>query len=98
VAHAARLLNIWRETGINPDQVMVTINRSGAKYKEGVTTKDFERVCHKPIQFFLPNDIRSVVNSENQGKTILELGKSRLAEDIQEIAHALRGFKEEQTA
>ncbi len=95
VAHAARLLNIWRETGINPDQVMVTINRSGAKYKEGVTVKDFERVCHKRVNFYLPNDIRSVVNAENQGKTIPELGKSRLAEDIMAIANELRDFKED---
>lgn len=94
VTHASRLMNVWRETGIDLKSVQVAINRSGAKYKEGVTARDFERVCQKPIQFFLPNDIRTVVNAENHGKTILEIGKSKLAHEIQSIAMQLRSLKE----
>lgn len=94
VTHASRLLNVWRETGINLDHSHVVINRSGAKYKEGITTRDFERVCNKPISFFLPNDIKTVVNAENVGKTILELGKTKLGTEIQQIAATVRNLKE----
>lgn len=94
VTHASRLLNVWREIGIDFNSIQVAINRSGAKFKEGVTARDFERVCQKPIQFYLPNDIRTVVNAENQGKTILELGKSKLASEIQQVATQLRQIRE----
>lgn len=94
VTHASRLLSVWRETGISVNNAHVIINRSGAKYKEGISTKDFERVCNKQISFFLPNDIKTVVNAENIGKTIIELGKSKLASDIQQIAASVRNIHE----
>lgn len=97
VTHASRLLNIWREIGMNLNQVNVTINRSGAKYKEGITPKDFERVCNKSISYFLPNDIKTVVNAENLGKTIIELGKTKLASELTVIAEQLRNFKSTQS-
>lgn len=86
VTHATRLLNVWREMGISDERVLTVVNRSGAKYKEGVSAKDFERVCNKPIAHFLSNDIKTVVTAENQGKTIVELGKSKLAQELQKIA------------
>lgn len=98
VTHASRLLNIWREIGMNLNQVQVAINRSGAKYKEGITPKDFERVCNKPIAYFLPNDIKTVVNAENLGKTIIELGKTKLSAELIGIAQQLRHSKESQGA
>lgn len=94
VTHASRLLNVWRETGVNLNQSHVIINRSGAKYKEGISTRDFERVCNKPISFYLPNDIKTVVNAENMGKTILELGKTKLSTEIQQVAATLRNMKD----
>ncbi len=97
VTHASRLLNIWREIGMNLGQVNVTINRSGAKYKEGITPKDFERVCNKTISYYLPNDIKTVVNAENLGKTIIELGKTKLASELTAIAGHLRNHKETQS-
>lgn len=93
VTHASRLLNVWRETGINLAQVRVAINRSGAKYKEGISSKDFERVCNVPISHYLSNDIKTVVQAENLGKTILELGKSKLGSEIQAVAASLRAIK-----
>lgn len=93
VTHASRLLNVWRETGVNLAQVHVAINRSGAKYKEGISVKDFERVCNVPISHYLSNDIKTVVQSENLGKTILELGKTKLGTEIQALAASLRTIK-----
>ncbi len=66
--------------------VHIVLNRSGAKFKEGVTAKDFERVCQRKILSYLPNDIRTVVEAENQGKTIHEVGKSKLAEEVKGLA------------
>lgn len=89
VTHASRLLNVWRELGIDLDHVRVAINRSGAKFKEGVSARDFERVCNKQVSFYLPNDIKTVVNAENMGKTIIETGRSKLATELLTIATTL---------
>ncbi|MCI5049338.1 MAG: AAA family ATPase [Rickettsiales bacterium] len=89
VTHASRLLNVWREIGIDLGHVDVIINRSGAKFKEGVSARDFERVCNKKISFHLPNDIKTVVNAENMGKTIIEVGKSKLATGMMEVAQSI---------
>lgn len=94
VTHASRLLNVWRETGLNLSHVRVAINRSGAKYKEGISSKDFERVCNVPISHYVSNDIKTVVQAENLGKTILELGKSKLATEIQAVASDMRNLKQ----
>lgn len=92
VTHASRLLNVWREVGINLGHVQVVINRSGAKFKEGVSARDFERVCNKEISFYLPNDIKTVVNAENLGKTIIEVGKSKLSSELIGVATSLRNM------
>ncbi|MBN66867.1 MAG: hypothetical protein CMM94_04795 [Rickettsiales bacterium] len=89
VTHASRLLNVWRDMGLNQEMVKVVINRSGSKYKEAVNSRDFERVCSKTISHYLANDIRVAVEAENQGKTIMETGKSKLASDIMELAQGL---------
>ncbi len=94
VTHSSRLLNVWRDMGVNQDSIRIAINRSGAKYKEGVTAKDYERVCNTEISYFIPNDIKTVVNAENQGKTILELGKTKLSTEILTIAESLRDMSE----
>lgn len=94
VTHSSRLLNVWRDMGINPQHIRVAINRSGAKYKEGVTIKDFERVCNIPISYFLPNDIKTIVNAENLGKTVIEIGKSRLASEFITLAESIRSWKD----
>ncbi len=94
VTHSSRMLNVWRDMGVNPQHIRVAINRSGAKYKEGVAIKDFERVCNIPISYFLPNDIKTVVTAENLGKTVIEVGKSRLAAEYINLAESLRSLKE----
>jgi len=97
VTHASRLLNVWREVGINLDHVQVAINRSGAKFKEGVSARDFERVCNKEISYYLPNDIKTVVNAENLGKTIIEVGRSKLSSELIGVATSLRNMYDSRT-
>ena len=75
--------------GLNNDMIRVAINRSGAKFKEAVNPRDFERICGKAVDFYLPNDIKTVVNAENQGRTIIELGKSKLAGQILKVAEGV---------
>lgn len=89
VSHAARQINAWKATGFNTDKVHLCVNRSGAKFKEGVTPKDFERVCGKSIERFFPNDIRTAVEAEQQGKTILELKKSALSDEIWSLSDVM---------
>lgn len=89
VAHAARLLNVWRDIGISTDKVHMVINRSGAKFKEAVSTDDFQRVCNKSVDAYFTNDIKTVVTAENQGCTLLELGSSKLAKQIVQFTERL---------
>jgi pilus assembly protein CpaE len=89
VTHASRILNAWRDAGVNEDSIAVTVNRSGAKFKEAVSIKDFERVCNKPVSAFFSNDIKTVVTAENRGKTVFEIEPSPLAKQIRDFA---RGF------
>lgn len=89
VTHATRLLAMWRNIGIENQAVSMIINRSGAKFKEAISSKDFERVCGHGIDTYLANDIKAVVEAENQGKTITELGNSLLSKQIREFAASL---------
>jgi pilus assembly protein CpaE len=86
ITHGARLLGLWRDMGVDSSHITIAINRSGAKFKEGIGQKDFERVCGHGINFNLSNDIKTVVMAENQGKTILELGSSPLAGQFDQLA------------
>lgn len=86
VTHSARLLAAWRASGISNNKISLLINRSGAKFKEAISARDFERVCALPISSYFINDIRSTVTAENQGKTILEGGNSVIARQLKEFA------------
>ncbi len=89
ITHGTRLLNTWKQLGIQPNNVSVVINRSGSKFKEAVNSRDFERVLNHRIDFYLPNDIKTVAKSENQGITVMESGKSSLANQFQQFAEIL---------
>jgi pilus assembly protein CpaE len=91
VTHASRLLRAWGELGLDASQIQLIINRSGAKFKEAVGVKDFERVCGLPVQHFLANDIRAVITAENQGCTVLELASTPLQRQLRELAAACIG-------
>jgi len=85
VVHCSRLLNTWRPQGIEGGDVSVVINRSGAKFKEALNPRDFERAAGHKIDFFISNDIKTVVRAENNGSSIFELGNSPLANQIQQF-------------
>lgn len=86
VTHASRLLGAWRRLGVEDSNVSVVINRSGAKFKEAVNAKDFERVTGHRIGFYISNDIKTVVEAENKGVSLFELGSSSLANQIDFMA------------
>jgi pilus assembly protein CpaE len=86
VTHSSRLLKSWREIGIDSKRISIVINRSGAKFKEGVTEKDYERVCGIDIKFLLANDTKNVLNAENQGRTVMEIGGSPMVAQFKDIA------------
>ena len=92
ITHAARLLGIWRNMGISDDMVKVAINRSGAKFKEGISEKDFERVCSHAIDHNIANDIKTIVTAESQGQMILEVSQSTLASQLKGLAGLLMGL------
>ncbi len=89
VTHSARLLTVWRNSGVSNNRISLVINRSGAKFKEAISARDFERVCSLPIKSYFINDIRTTISAENQGKTILEGGSSALSKQIVEFAGQL---------
>jgi pilus assembly protein CpaE len=92
VTHSARLLKAWREHQIPMEQVTLVINRSGAKFKEAIEPRDFERVCGIAIKHMVTNDIRTVVQAEGEAKTIMELPISKLGQDIGQLARLLLGI------
>ena len=92
ITHAARLLGLWRNMGISDEMITVAINRSGAKFKEGISDKDFERVCSHAIDYNIPNDIRTIVAAESQGQMIMEISQSSLATQLKGLAGVLMGL------
>jgi pilus assembly protein CpaE len=94
VSHAARILRAARDQNALPNDVRIVINRSGAKFKEAIEPRDFERVAGLSISHTLANDIKTVVEAENQAKTVVELGTAtRLKADLENLARLLKGQK-----
>lgn len=89
LTHVTRVLAAWQAQGIDNRNISLAVNRSGAKFKEAMTSEDFEHVSGKEIGFYLPNDTKSIVASENQGKTLIELGGSQLDKPLHQIAQHL---------
>ena len=91
VSHSARMMRVFRDLAIPQERVIPVINRSGAKFKEAIDAKDFERVCGAPIRYTLSNDIKTIAAAEGSAKTVMELETSALAEDIARLASGLTG-------
>ena len=88
--HATRVLGVWHDMGIEKHTISLVINRSGSKFKEAIEARDFERVCGKKIDHYIPNDTRAIVDAENQGKTVLETAPlSPLAKHIRDFSQTL---------
>ncbi len=92
VSHAARMMRAFREIGVMADRVTAVINRSGARFKEAIEPKDFERVCGTPIRHTVANDIKTIVAAEASANTIMEQPASALSNDIERIARGLLGL------
>lgn len=91
VTHAARILRASRSENVIGNNVRLVINRAGAKFREAIETRDFERVTGLQIAHTLVNDIKTVVDAENQAKTIIEAGmNSRLKFDLENLARLLK--------
>ncbi len=90
LTHATRLLSAWQSVGIAQGDVSLVVNRSGAKFKEGVTVKDFERICRHPINGFINNDVKTVTQAENHAQTIMESAAGGLLpQQIRQLARDL---------
>ena len=86
VNHATRLFTAWQRLGVHEKNVALIVNRSGSKFKEAISARDFERVIGHPISLYIPNDIKTVVKAENQASTIIELGNSLIASEMRRLA------------
>jgi len=86
LTHTTRLLGAFKESGIDVNRVSIIINRSGARFTEAVSDRDFERATARKIDHFINNDIKTVVSAENQGKTVMEIGVSTLERQFREVA------------
>ncbi len=86
ITHSSRLLSSWAEVGITSKPLSLIINRSGSRYKEAVHPKDFERICGRAIDYYLPNDIKTICQSENRGTPVYEIGKSQLLNEFDRLA------------
>ena len=82
ITHSSRMLRTWSELGFDSKAIEIIINRSGSRFKESVHPKDFERICAREIGFYLPNDIKTIVKSENRGIPLLDIGGSQLVNEL----------------
>jgi pilus assembly protein CpaE len=90
LTHAARLLAAWHSVGIDRESVSLVINRSGAKFKEAITTQDFERICHHKINAAIHNDVKAITYAENKAKTLFETDHdSTVKHQILQLAQSL---------
>jgi pilus assembly protein CpaE len=92
VSHAARMMRAFREINVPVERVHTVINRSGAKFKEAIEQKDFERVCGSPVRYTLNNDIKTIVAAEAAAQTVMEMEPSALSADIMKMARGLAGL------
>ena len=92
VSHAARMMRVFREMNVPLDRIVTVINRSGAKFKEAIDTKDFERVCGTSIRYTLANDIKTITAAEAAAKSVFEVDDSQLSADIMSMARGLAGL------
>lgn len=93
VSHAARMARVFRDLSIPANNIHTVINRSGGRFKEAVDPKDFVRVYGAPIRYNLANDIKATVDAVSAARTIVEMGPSALANDIQQMARGLCGME-----
>ena len=98
VSHAARMMRAYREIHVPAERVTAIINRSGARFKEAIDEKDFERVCGTTIRYTVTNDIKTIVTAEGSAKTIMELQPSELSANIERIARGLLGMPTHESA
>jgi Flp pilus assembly CpaE family ATPase len=88
------MMRALREIGVPAERVTAIINRSGAKFKEAIEPKDFERVCGTTIRYTVANDIKTIVMAEASPTTIIELPPSVISVDVERIARGLLGIAE----
>ena len=96
VSHASRMMRALRDIGVPAERVTAIINRSGAKFKEAIEPKDFERVCGTTIRYTVANDIKTIVMAEASPTTIIELPPSVISVDVERIARGLLGVSDTQ--
>jgi pilus assembly protein CpaE len=89
ISHSSRLLNAWAELGFDSKSISVIINRSGSRFKESLQPRDFERIIGMEIKAYLPNDIKTVCQSENKGLFVSEVGKTQLSNELERVARLL---------
>lgn len=86
LTHVTRLMSSWTDLGIGQKRVSLVMNRSGSRLKEALSIEDFQRVSGLNINFYLPNDTRTIIESENEGKTVIELGSTSMEQELNAIA------------
>lgn len=90
LTHASRLLTAWHSVGVSEKDISIVINRSGAKFKEAITTQDFERICRHKIDAHINNDIRAVSQAENEARTLMEAEeKGLMQQQFNQLAASL---------
>lgn len=98
VSHAARMMRAIRELNVPIERIHTVINRSGAKFKEAIDMRDFERVTGTTVRYTLANDIKTIVGAEAGARTVMEMEPSELSADILRLARGLAGLPQQDDA
>lgn len=89
--NAARFLDGVRRLGIDGRKIKVVVNRASKK-EHDVEPEELQRTLNVNIDWSIPNDFRSAIESINFGQpVVLRSPKAELSSNLVQLAHALNG-------
>lgn len=80
IRQSRRLLEIMREKGIDEGQTAIVVNRFESRWSREVTVKEAEKALGRQIDYFVPNDYKTVNAALNEGVRLSEIKRGSKVE------------------
>ena len=80
VRQSRRLLEIMREKGIDEAHTAIVVNRFESRWSREVTVKEAEKALGRQIDYFVPNDYKTVNAALNEGVRLSEIKRGSKVE------------------
>ena len=80
IRQSRRLLEIMREKGIDEAHTAIVVNRFESRWSREVTVKEAEKALGRQIDYFVPNDYKTVNAALNEGVRLSEIKRGSKVE------------------